>query len=265
VRVVGAASRLPPPSPGERAVLARVGARPSVRLACQLRPTGDIAVVPLLPPGSPGIGRRPPATPWPGEERFIVVLIADMRDSTRLAETRMPFDAVFVIDRFLTAIAGAVTAAGGRAGQFTGDGLMATFGLACPPREACRQALDAVAGIGRSMAALNQALREEIGEPIRFGLGVHGGEAVVGEIGFAETRVLTTLGEPANVASRLEAMCKTFACEAVVSEQVCRLSGRTLAHLPLHEVEVRGRTGTLAVRSVARAAALDDAPELALH
>lgn len=256
IRVVGAATLLPPPSAGEREVLERVGAHGAVRLACQLRPTGDIAVVPLLPAASPAIGRRPPATPWPGEERFIVVLVADMRDSTRLATTRLPFDAVFVIDRFVQAVSEAVTEAGGRANHFTGDGLIAAFGLACAPREACRQALAAVAGIGRNVAALNHALLGEMAEPIRFGVGVHGSVAVVGEIGFAEARVFTTLGDPANLATRLEQLCKQFACEAVVSDAVCRLSGRDLEYLPLHQAALRGRTAALPARLIVAAAAL---------
>jgi len=258
---VDGADAAPPPLPGERAVLERVGLHEPVRLACQLRPTGDIAVVPLLPPASDAISRRPPQTPWPGEERFIVVLIADMRDSTRLAQTRLPFDAVFVIDRFVTALSQAITAAGGRANHFTGDGLIAAFGLACDPREACRQALAAVAGIGRNMAALNAALAAELKEPIRFGIGVHGAVAVVGEIGFAETRVFTTLGDPANIAARLEALCKEFGCEAVVSEPVCRLSGLDLGQLALHQATLRGRTGVLPVRIVPHAAAVLGAAE----
>ena len=258
VRVVASSAAVPPALPGEQEVLDRVGVRGAVRLACQLRPAGDIAVVPLLPPASPAIARRPPATPRPGEERFIVALVVDMRDSTRMAETRLPFDAVFVLDRFLTAIGEAVRAAGGRANNFTGDGLIATFGLACPPEEACRQALAALGGIGRNVAALNRMLLSEMTEPIRFGVGIHGGVAVVGEIGFAETRVFTTLGDPANIASRLEQLCKTFVCEAVVSEQVCRLSGLDLGHLPPHAAELRGRSALLDVRMVARAMDVGD-------
>ncbi len=260
VRVAGSAGPVPPPSAGERAVLARYDVHGAVRLACQLRPTSDISVVPLLPAGSPSIGHRPPATPFPGQERFVVVLVADLRDSTRLAATRMPFDVVFLIDRFLTAVGEAVTEAGGRANHFTGDGLISAFGVACEPPEACRQALAAVAAIGRRVEALNQALLGELAEPLRFGLGVHGSVAIVGEIGFAEARVLTTLGDPANIATRLESLCKTFHCEAVVSEPVCRLSGLDLRHLPLLEAEVRGRTAPLAVRTVDRAAALMAAP-----
>ena len=105
--------------------------RPARALACQLRPEGDLSVVPLLPPYLNAAALRTSIRPQPGEERFIVVLIVDMRNSTRLADTRLPFDAVFIIDRFINAVGAAVTEAGGVANHFTGDGLMAIFGLAC--------------------------------------------------------------------------------------------------------------------------------------
>jgi adenylate cyclase len=68
--------------------------------------------------------------------------------------------------------------------------------------------------------------------------------------------VLTTLGDPANVATRLEQLCKTFGCEAVLSEQVCRVSGLDLGDLPLVQAEVRGLAEPVAVRTALHAAAL---------
>jgi adenylate cyclase len=250
VRVIAGSAPLPAPSAGEQAVLARVRAGPDVRLACQLRPTANLVVVPLLPAGG---GRVAPKT---GEERFIVALVADMRNSVRLAETRLPFDAVFIVERFVAAVAEAVSAAGGQVTHFTGDGLLATFGLAATPAEAARQAVAAVARIGAGVAALNRVLAGELRTPIRFGVGVHGSAAVVGEIGIGAARVFTTLGDAANTAARLEALCKEFQCEAVISEDVCRLAGLQLAVLPQHEVALRGRSGTLLVRTAARAAGL---------
>ncbi len=252
IRVIAGSGRIPAPSAGERAVLERVGAGPLVRLACQLRPEGDIRVVPLLPPHYSFEMMRRRSWPQSGEERFVVVLVADMRDSSRLAETRLPFDTVFVIDRFVNAVSTAVTEAGGRPNQFTGDGLLAVFGLNAPPAEACRQAVLAVALIGRSVAALNQVLAAEMGMPIRFGLGVHGSNAVVGEVGLADTRVFTTLGDAANGASRMERLCKDYGCEAVISDAVCEASGLALDALPRHEVALRGRAAALVIRIVDR-------------
>jgi len=253
IRIVAGAEGLPQPAPGELAVLQRVHAAPGVRLACQLRPLRDVAVVPLLSPaGSLAALRMPPRQ---GEERFIVALVADMRNSVRLAETRLPFDAVFIIDRFVTALGEAVIAAGGQPANFTGDGLVATFGLAAPPEVACRQALAALPGIGRAIARLNEVLAAEMAEPIAFGVGLHASTAVVGEIGIATVRGFTSLGDAANIATRLEALCKPYGCEAVVSEDVFLRAGVETS-LPREEVEVRGRSGRLAVRIIARTAAL---------
>jgi adenylate cyclase len=252
IRVIAGSGRIPAPSAGEQAVLDRVGAGPLVRLACQLRPEGDIRVVPLLPPHYSFEALRRRTWPQSGEERFVVVLVADLRDSMLLAETRLPFDTVFIIDRFVNSVSVAVTAAGGRPNQFTGDGVMAVFGLDCAPAEACRRAILAVALIGRKVADLNQILAAEMGLPIRFGLGVHGSSAVVGEVGLAETRVFTTLGDAANGASRIEKLCKEYGCEAVISEAVCRESGFALDRLRSHEVLLRGREAALAIRIVDR-------------
>ncbi len=251
VRVISDTGRLPPPSLTEQAVLTRVGAGALVRLACQLRPACDIAVVPLLPPQWTAASLRSKTMPRPGEERFIVVLMADMRNSTRLAETRLPFDAVFIIERFINALAAAVTAAGGLPSHFTGDGLMATFGLVCDPEQACREAIDALSLIGRNLDALNNVLLTELAEPIRFGIGVHGSAAVVGEIGYADSRVFTTLGDAPNVAARLEAACKEFGCQAVVSDTVLTLSGYPTTGYEPHELTIRGRAAPLRVHTTA--------------
>jgi len=160
------------------------------------------------------------------------VLVVDMRNSTRLAETRLPFDAVFIIDRFIAAIDAAIGQAGGHAHLFTGDGLIATFGLTTPPEEACRRAINALILAARNVAALNEALAGEMAEPIRFGAGMHAATAVVGEVGYGAVRLMTTLGDPANVAARLETLCKSLNCEAVISEGVCRLGGLPAGVLP---------------------------------
>ena len=250
VRVTVGRARTPAPSDLEQAVLTRIAAGPNVRLACQLRPTSDVSVVPLLPSYWDAAALRKNTIPLPGEERFIVSLVVDMRDSTQLAESRLPFDAVFIVDRFVNAIGAAVNEAGGRPNQFTGDGLIAAFGLNCGPKLACRQAMDALALIGRNIAGLNRVLISEMAEPIRFGIGVHGSAAVVGEIGYAESRVFTTLGEAANIATRLEALCKDFHCQAVVSQAVFAMSDCQLDLPAPREVTVRGREAPLAVRVI---------------
>ena len=250
IRVVFGDELIPGPAAGEQAVLRRVSAGPGVRLACQSRPSGDVSVAPLLPANWPLASLRRREWPMQGEERFIVVLMIDMRNSTRLADTRLPFDAVFIVDRFLTASGSAVDASGGRISHFLGDGLMATFGLACGPRQACLQALAALVAVGENVAALNQTLGAD--EPIRFGMGVHCGSAVVGEIGYGAVRTFTTLGDAANVASRLETLSKEFGCQAVVSGDVFRIASLEPRDFPAREAAVRGRSASLTVHPIER-------------
>jgi adenylate cyclase len=122
IRVGGDPALLPPPSPLEQRVLQRVGAPPNVRLACQLRPSHDLAVTPLLPVTAEAAALRAGSTARHGQEREIAVLFADLRGFTRLAEHKLPYDVVFFLNRYFEAVGGAIAEAGGIANQYTGDG-----------------------------------------------------------------------------------------------------------------------------------------------
>jgi adenylate cyclase len=250
IRIVGDRQELPPPSEVESAVLARVQAGPSVRLACQLRPLGDLSVVPLVPADvSPEeLGLR--AFARGGQERFIAVLVADMRGSTDFAVRHLPFDVVFTVGSFVEALGRGIAEAGGHPNQFIGDGLLAMFGVDCGPTEACQRALRAAVKIADNVSELNELMAAEWGEPVRFGIGIHGGEAIVGEIGYRDNMVFTALGDPANAASRLQDQCKVFQCEVVMSEDVCKISQWPLHDLPRHAVTLRGRADPMVVCTV---------------
>jgi adenylate cyclase len=187
-----------------------------------------------------------------GQERYLVSMFVDMRGSTRLAENQLPFDTVFIVNRFLGAVSQAVIGCGGQPNQFVGDGQLALFGLSSGPQTACRQALKAAAMISANVDELNAFLKHDLREPIRFGIGIHGGEVIIGDIGYRENMVFTALGDAVNVAARLQDMTKTLACEAIVSEEVRVTAGLSADALPQQQVEIRGRSGPMIVRSVAR-------------
>lgn len=258
IRVVGDCSALPAPSNREAFVLARVGAGadPAIRLACQLRPASDLSFFQLFTPTitAEELGALTPRRA--GQERYLVSMFVDMRGSTRLAETRLPFDTVFIVNKFLGAVSQAVIDCGGQPNQFVGDGQLALFGLDTDPVTACRQALRATAGIAANVDDLNRFLSHDLREPIRFGIGIHAGEVIVGDIGYRDHMAFTALGDAVNVAARLQDMTKTLACEAVVSDEVRKTAGLADDALPAVTVDIRGRTGGMAVRTVAHAAAL---------
>ena len=178
-------------------------------------------------------------------------MFVDMRGSTRLAENRLPFDTVFVVNRFLGAVSQAVIECGGQPNQFLGDGQLALFGLATSRQTACRQALKAAAMIAANVEELNQFLGHDLREPIRFGIGIHGGEVIVGDIGYRDHMVFTALGDAVNVAARLQDMTKSLGCEAILSEEVRVTAGLAADALPRQEVEIRGRNEPMMVRTVA--------------
>jgi adenylate cyclase len=257
IRVIGDCSSLPEPSQREAFILDRVGshADPAIRLACQLRPEADLSFFQIfLPHTTAASGSSSPS--HIGEERYLVSMFVDMRSSTKLAENRLPFDTVFIVNRFLGAVSQAVIECGGQPNQFLGDGQLALFGLRTTRQNACRQALKAAAMIGANVAELNQFLKHDLREPIRFGIGIHGGEVIVGDIGYRDHMVFTALGDAVNVAARLQDMTKTLGCEAVVSEEVYKTAGVSADDQPQREVEIRGRTEPMIVRTIASTTAL---------
>jgi adenylate cyclase len=257
IRVIGDHSTLPEPSQRESFVLNRVGNHdPSIRLACQLRPTGDLSFFQLFTPSTTSANTHASQPARIGEERYLVSLFVDMRGSTQLAEKRLPFDTVFIVNRFLAAVSQAVIACGGQPNQFVGDGMLALFGLASTAEEACRGALRAAGMIATNVTELNEFLSNDLREPIRFGIGIHGGEVIVGDIGYRDHMVFTALGDAVNVAARLQDMTKTLGCEVIVSEEVCA-SAQVAADDPARrEVTIRGRDEPMTVRVVMEAKAL---------
>jgi adenylate cyclase len=253
VRIVRGWQDLPAPSPEEARVLQRVGAPPSVRLACQLRPRADVAVAPLLPT-SAASSTATTVEHRPGREQEVAVLFADLRGFTGVAEHKLPYDVVFLLNRYFDVVGRAIEDAGGIANQFTGDGVMALFGVDTGPDDGARQALAAAHRLVTGLANLSRELAHELPAPLRMGIGIHVGHAVVGRMGYGHGVYLTAVGDTVHVASRLEQLTKDYDCEAVITEDVARRAGVDTRELPRHELTVRNRRGVLAIYTIERVA-----------
>ncbi|TYO61564.1 adenylate/guanylate cyclase domain-containing protein [Bradyrhizobium hipponense] len=251
IRVLRGVDTLPPPSASEQALLDRLRAGPSVRLACQLRPRSDTAVLPLLPPdiGASEMRRRD-YSEASDIERFVAIMFVDIRRSTALVEKRLPYDVVFLLNHFFDAVAGAVVDTGGMPNQFVGDGMMAIFGIHAGPHEACSQALVAAQLIHSRLSDMNRTLANELSEPIAIGVGLHAGNVILGELGYRDHFVLTAIGDSVHVAARLQELTKDYGCQLVVSDIVAATAGVEMSGFPVREVNVRGRAEPLAVRIV---------------
>lgn len=252
VRVMAGLANQPSPSPDESATLERVGAPPGVRLACQLRPTADLTVIPLL--RTAALAPQPEGHRWTGEERFVAVLFCDLRGFTTLSERKLPFDVVYLLNQYFAMVGHAVERTGGRVDKFIGDGVMALFGIDSEPDDACRQALDAAAAIAEGVGLMNRTLRWEMGQSLHLAMGLHAGVAIVGEMGYGAATALTAVGDVVNVASRLEGLAKELDAELVVSDGVVQRAGAAPDAGEVRELAVRGREAPVRVLVLPRVA-----------
>lgn len=250
VRVIAGETQLAAPNSQEAALLQRIGAAPGTRLACQAVPHGAVTIAPLLPPMANSQSALAHAKQHHGQEREIAVLFADIRGFTELAEHRLPYDVVFLLNRYFRAMGEAISSAGGRVDKFIGDGVMALFGLNGTPEEACQQAINAAIGMAKNLEQLNQSLHHDLPQPLRIGIGIHVGPTIVGEMGFAGAQSLTAIGDTVNTASRLESATKEFGCQLLISKRVADLAGIDVTSATRHDLPIRGRTETVSTYAI---------------
>jgi adenylate cyclase len=184
-----------------------------------------------------------------GERRVVTILFADLRGSTALAEHLEPEAVVALLNDYVGALARCVLARGGMVRQFLGDGLMAIFGaFELDASDGANPAVEAALRMRQAIAEVN-AIRSNA--TMRFGVGIHTGEVVLGSIGIPQQAEITAFGDTVNTASRLQDLSKQFGVDSVLSaETATRLAGeRTLCSLGT--VEVRGRQQPVDVYTLA--------------
>jgi adenylate cyclase len=249
VRVGAGLEYLSAPAEMEAAALQRIGASENVRLACQTRPSRDLHITPLLPANASAADAQRPGGVG-GHEQPVAVMFVDLRASTKLGEERLPYDVVFILNQFFAEMSEALHETGGHYAQFSGDGLMALYGLESDVARGCRDAMHGAAAMVRRLALLNARLAEELPEPLQIGIGIHCGEAIVGTMGPPSSPNLSAIGDNINIAARLEALCKTYQVTLVVSEETAQHAGVDLSAFDKHAAPVRGREEAVVVYAV---------------
>ena len=263
VRIIAHSLPLPPLGEAEARTLRAIGAAPDVRLACQLRPTGEVTVVRLVQPVAGASSSLEREADDHGVDTDAAVLFADIRGFTALSEHKLAYDVVHILNRFFAAANFAVHEAGGRVDKYIGDGLMALF---VDPRgidHACRSAITAASAIGRELATVNRDLAAELREPLRIAMGLHGGRLVGGRIGAGRAATRTVIGPAVNVASRLEAVAKARGVELALSRAAAEWAALDIAAHKVATEEMRGLDQPIEVVLIDRLAALD-APSVEL-
>lgn len=159
-----------------------------------------------------------------GEDIHAVIWYSDMRDSTRLADS-MPGEAFLeALNQYFESTAGAVLQHGGEVLRFVGDAVLAIFPIRGRngAEKACRRAMQAAATARGNLLLVNEKRLERGEERLDFGLGLHIGQVLFGNIGVPERVEFSVVGPAANEVARLESLTKSLKREILVSESFAR-------------------------------------------
>jgi adenylate cyclase len=177
-----------------------------------------------------------------GRKLTVCVLFSDIRNFTTLSEHLPAEEVVALLNRYFARMTAAVHRHGGTVDKFIGDGLMAFFGAPNALAKPSQNALDASHEMLVSLADLNREFAAEGRAPLAIGIGLHLGEAVIGNVGSPERNAYTAIGDTVNTAARLEGLCKALGYPVLCSDVVARDIGNPPTLIPLGPQPLKGRS-----------------------
>lgn len=198
------------------------------------------------------------------ERRPVTILFSDLRDFTAWSEKAGEEELISQLNEYLGAMVECIHAEGGTLHKFIGDAVMAAWGdldTAGPEEDAARACRAALRMLGR-LRELNASWEAAGRHTLDMGIGLNHGVVLVGNVGSPRRMEYTLIGDPVNLASRLEGMNKQLHTEILVGDSVHVLAGRHFAFRAMGQVAVKGKAQPVAVFELQGAIAGGDAGKL---
>lgn len=176
-----------------------------------------------------------------GEKREVCILFSDIRDFTQISENNRPEQVVDFLNRYFSIMVAIVKRHGGTIDKFIGDAILVIFGA---PTSYQDNALRATRAAMEMMSALPEVAAGNLNLPaegVRIGIGIHNGEAIVGNIGSSDKFNYTVIGDTVNLASRLEGLTKYYRQDILVSDAVRRRLDNSIPVWEIDTVKVKGK------------------------
>jgi class 3 adenylate cyclase len=184
-----------------------------------------------------------------GESKVVTVLFSDIRDFTTISEKLSAHEVVEMLNAYFTRVCEPILAQGGTVDKYIGDAVMAVFGSPVAYPDHARRAVRAALGMASEAAAFKDWMTQRFPEhglsAFRIGVGLHTGEAVIGDIGTPKRKEFTAIGDTVNAASRLEGVTKELKCVVVASESTVLAAGEGVRTGKAETVTVKGRAAAI--------------------
>ena len=219
---------------------------PSIRLACQSFPKGDVSIQRLIWSMAEVTALQKELAPeGKAEERPIAVLFCDLRNFTPMSSKNMNFDLAYMLNRFYTAMGEPILMNNGIIYQYVGDEIIGVFGTTGGTRQKnCLDAIRAALGMQYALEHLNTVELKDLDLELKSGIGINFGKAYVGHLGHPTHRQFSVIGDPVNVASRIQGKTKETGTKILISEHVFNsLEPDCLQTGTVYDLELAGKEG----------------------
>ncbi|HZQ91685.1 MAG TPA: adenylate/guanylate cyclase domain-containing protein [Terriglobales bacterium] len=177
-----------------------------------------------------------------GEKRDLTILFSDVRNFTTLTEASDPLQLISQLNDYLNAMTDVIFKYHGVVDKFIGDGILAHWGAFNPGQNHAELAARAALEMFERLAELNIRWKEQGLPQLDIGVGINTGEVVFGNVGAGKKIEFTVIGDPVNLAARLESLNKEFKAHIIISEFTLARLGDIAQVRSLGGVKVKGKT-----------------------
>jgi class 3 adenylate cyclase/nitrite reductase/ring-hydroxylating ferredoxin subunit len=242
----------PQRSADEASMATRLGFSDEVRLACQLRPEGQVRVrrlvldetdLALTSQLDRAVATRS------GEAKNATIFFSDIAGFTALSERLSAYDVMYLLNRYFVQVGDVIEQNGGFIDKFIGDGLMAIFGVDDQP-DAPLRAVNAALQTLVTVDRMKPFFKSMYDADFDIRIGLHYGEAVIGSVGSIGHERLTAIGDVVNVASRIEAANKDAGTRLLISEALHQQVEDSVEAADFIRVRLRGTSDRMTLYEI---------------